>query len=164
MIVSTIMLLSACSKLENVDDRLSLEEQIQNLLLQNQINVGTIIDYDVKANHVFVIYQSEKYLRPIEVAVLKMDYDSIKWVTGYKDFLYEGSSTHCQKNSLCVTLIRESNPNIKDVKMFGKTAKLVKSSIELTDGYTEEVKYWIIYSTYDEYNNAISNDVEYVMK
>ncbi|MDX8361727.1 hypothetical protein [Cytobacillus sp. IB215316] len=56
MIVSTVMLLSACSKLENVDDTLSFEEQIQDLLLQNQINLGTIIDYDVKAKHVFVIY------------------------------------------------------------------------------------------------------------
>ncbi|WP_214481707.1 hypothetical protein [Bacillus sp. SM2101] len=93
-----------------------------------------------------------------------MGNNNLNWVTGYKDFLYEGSSTHCQKVSICVTLIRESDPNIKDVKMFGKADKLVKSSIELTDGYTEEVKYWIIYTTYDEYNNAISNDVEYVMK
>ncbi len=56
MLFSTAMLLSACSKLENVDDSLSFEEQIQDLLLQNQINFGTIIDYDVKAKHVFVIY------------------------------------------------------------------------------------------------------------
>ncbi|WP_144510589.1 hypothetical protein [Bacillus sp. FJAT-22090] len=135
---------------------LNLEEQIKKILKENQIDAKSIIYYEIKDAYIYTV--SLLYNEGVELAILKSNSGELKWVGGG-----EGATIVSGEDSKVFSIIRPNNQvpdmnRVKEVKVFGRPAKLQVYYEEITNDFTSELKYWI---SIDEKQPSYT-DIEFV--
>ncbi|WP_377558883.1 hypothetical protein [Ornithinibacillus salinisoli] len=123
-------------------EELSLEEKIQELMVQNDNHYVTIIDYDIKGDYIFVVFQSLN-VRMLSAAILKHTQSGLEWVLG--ENIQSQTTILADKGSPVVTIIRPEK-SMKEIKVFDEPAKQVTYFDEAIEGVSLEVSYWIAFS------------------
>ncbi|MFS0673199.1 hypothetical protein AB1K81_08345 [Ornithinibacillus sp. 179-J 7C1 HS] len=143
--VCIVFALFGCSE-ETLETGLTLEQRVINLLEENDINYKDIIEYDLKDNYIFVIYQLNEIGNALGVASIENTTDGLELRHNA-----DGSSPVTlivgEEDAPIVTLYQpRETSNIKEVNVFGKTARKVLYHDNLMEGVTIEKTYWIAYS------------------
>lgn len=143
---------------ENASETLSFEEQIQKVIKANSYNPEDIVDYDLKQDYIYVfLYNPTNGLSP---AILKNEKDKLVWIKSWDAIQ---TSSLSAGDAPIVTIVQPEDADVKDVKIFGKSARMTKFTIEITEDFSKEVKYWVYYSKQpDEVLDNITEDIEYM--
>lgn len=138
-----------------ISQRQSIENQIETLMSQNKFEYKTIIDYDVKGDYIFAV--ALEFNGGLELALLRNNAGKLEWIGGGGDVTALGD-----EDSPIAYIIRKENDmdDVKEVRVFGESAKSVIYYEQLSNDFTREVQYWIAYI--DKLPNA--GDIEYVRK
>ncbi|QTN01016.1 hypothetical protein ERJ70_18010 [Sediminibacillus dalangtanensis] len=151
------------SENQSPNNQSELEEDIQTMMEDHDYLAENIIDYEIKDDFVYVF----SYIRQtgLSVAVLKTNAGSLEWIMEEKS-IETVSLGDPDVNSPVLTVVQSDNPNVKNVKVEGNNAKLIKQTVELADDYNKEVAFWIHFSEMNEdfkdLKNLPSEDVEYI--
>lgn len=163
------LVLFGCSK-EDKDvtnaEGLSFEEQITTVMSENKLKNKEIIDFDIKDNFIYVIFknkhESSNTQNP-DLVILENHNGKLEWVAGPDD----------RTNSVDTAIIfgREDGPSvtihmplndikIKDIKVFGESAKAVSYVEHITDDFSRQYMYWIAYTK----EEPSADDIEVIME
>lgn len=139
----------------NDTSTISLEDQILRELNDNSENDEHVIDYDIKGDYIFVI--STHKLHGLKISILKKEGNEVNWVIGERDvtsLTAEGAPV-----ATVLTEVQLGLENAKDIRVFGEPVKSVEYQLEITDDYSKNIKYWVVYT--DKLLD-FSKDVEYI--
>ncbi|WP_226666216.1 hypothetical protein [Metabacillus litoralis] len=172
-IIMMIMLIG-CSKYDvEPTKRLSLEEQISRVMVENKLEDKEIIDYDIKDHFIYVIFKNNHINsnnHNPDLVILKSNNKRLEWVAGPDDITMSmtaqevGGMIFGRKDGPSVTLIlsdkQPQESNVKGVKVLGERAKAVTYVEEYTEDFSMQYMYWIAYT--DE--EPTVEDIEIIMK
>ncbi|EOR22861.1 hypothetical protein [Niallia sp. RD1] len=154
----TIFVLVGCSNEGKKSDTqpvtseksVSLEEQITNVMSENKLKNKKIIDYDIKENYIYAIFQnSQGSANYPDLVILKNENGKLKWVAGPGDRTnsVDKSMIFGREDGPSVTIqLSLDNINVKEVKVLGESAKKVTYVEHVTDDILKEYTYWIAYT------------------
>ncbi|SEQ88726.1 hypothetical protein SAMN05216232_3575 [Virgibacillus subterraneus] len=166
--LSVVFVLFGCTTDENNDnegsenatqENQSLEEQIKNIVKENSYNPKDIVDYDLKGNYIYVYSYSTR--NGLTSMLIKNNSNGLEWVTSWVSI--QTSSLGHKGTAPIVTIIQPEDTDVKDVRVFGKPAKLTQTTIEFTEDFSQEVKFWVYYSdNKEEVLDGFDEDIEYI--
>ena len=151
------ILLVGCSNNEIKIDAVPLEAQIKNELEENKLSAKKVIHYEIKDDFIYTVVLQQDGL---QIAVLKNNKGEVEWLGGG-----DGVNTISVGGSEYFSFITANNQvpeieEVKEVRVFGKPAKLQYYFDEVTEEFNREIKYWI---SIDEKEPAPS-DFEFIVK
>ncbi len=159
--MTIVLFLVGCSNVhddkENVNDDLSFEESLQEVMIQNDFNYDAIIDYDVKGNFIYIMAKSNGGYGQLAMAILKKDEQELQWIMGEE--VSPPVTSLADKGSPVVTVIKPRDYNVKQVKVFGEPVKSITYYDDVMENYSEKIQYWIAYT--DEPPGG-KEDIEYM--
>ncbi|WP_042147975.1 hypothetical protein [Paucisalibacillus sp. EB02] len=136
-------LLFGCSR------EISLEDEIEKILESSEgKDYERVIDYDIKGEFIVVIYKS-KSNEQLNVGFIRSNNSELDWETGMGGPELAGGYSFISY-PLIVNIIIPEEQNIKEVKVFGETAKFVR--------FSDDIEYWISFTE----KTPSSLDVEYL--
>lgn len=142
-----LLILVGCSN-PNIE-KTSLEDQIINILKSSENrDYEKVIDFDIKNEFIVVIYKS-KNSEQLNIGFIKIYNGELEWEIGIGGPELTGGDSFIS-DPLFVNVIIPKEPDVKEVKVFKETAKLVR--------FSEEIKYWISFTD----KSPSSLDVEYI--
>ncbi|MFT4414361.1 hypothetical protein ACLM5H_10930 [Fredinandcohnia humi] len=145
LILLLFLLLVGCSD----GERGSLEHEIITILNSSKgKDYDYVVDFDIKDEFIVVIYKSKKS-EQLNIGFIKVSNNKLKWETGTGGPELTGGDSFILY-PLIVNVMVPKDPNVKEVKVFGETARHVK--------YSDEIEYWISYTD----TSPNSFDVEYL--
>jgi hypothetical protein len=155
-----VLLLIGCSNDGEVkvieSQELSFEEKIIEVMKANEVEFDLIIDYDLKSDSIFVVYDMLG-ANGLHVALIQQTNSGLEWI-GDQDATTTISTI--SNEELFVTIVRPRDEDYKEVKVLGKHAKLVTYYNNSFGDVTIEEKYWIAFT---DKNPILSiNDIELI--
>ncbi|MFX3675024.1 MAG: hypothetical protein ACE3JQ_11335 [Paenisporosarcina sp.] len=140
---------------------LSLENQITNVMSENDISNKEIIDYDIKDNFIYVIFENGDNSHP-DLAILKNHNGKLKWEAGPDDRTQsiDDAMVFGRDEGSTVTLFLTDQENIKSIKVLGESAKAVTYIEEITDDFYMKHMYWIAYTN----EEPTHEDIEIILE
>lgn len=167
-------ILFGCSNKDNettVTESLSLEEQITKVMSENKLSNKDIIDYDIKDNFIYVIFKNKHEYggHNPDLVILKNSDKKLEWVAGPKD---RTLSISAEANAMVfgrvegpsVTILlpdgEAKDTKIKEIKVLGESAKAVTYVENITDDFTWQYMYWIVYTE----KEPTLDDFEFIMQ
>ncbi|PIC97813.1 hypothetical protein [Sporosarcina sp. P29] len=165
--IAVVLLLFGCSSKEknlgNSEITPSVQEEIQTTMEQEGFfNPEDIFHYENKGEYIFVL--SHTLQKGIQVTTFKNSSEGLKMMDTTETS--EATLVSPTKNDgPYLMAIQPEDPDVKDVKAFGKQTKLIKINKEYTEDFKDEIKCWIfidneIGKSPEEYNEI--EDIEYI--
>ncbi|MBM6617282.1 hypothetical protein [Bacillus suaedaesalsae] len=142
---------------------LSLENQITNVMSENNLSNKEIIDYDIKDNFIYVIFENRQGDNSYpDLAILKNNNGKLVWEAGPDDRTQSISDAMVfgRDEGSTVTLLLPNQENIKSIKVLGEYAKAVTYVEEVTDDFYMKHMYWIAYTN----EEPTHEDIEIIME
>ncbi|WP_047982065.1 hypothetical protein [Ornithinibacillus contaminans] len=139
----SILLISLIACSNTSANEVTFEQRINETLKENDAKFDTIIDYDIKDDYIFVVYQ-EIGTNALFVSVLEENEDELKWIgtqTAQQDITFFG-----EEGTPIITIIRTEQP-AKEVKVLNEQAKMVRYNHQPIEGVTLDITYWVAYSS-----------------
>ena len=169
IIFTLTLVLFGCSK-EDKDvkktESLSLRRQIAHVMSENKLKNKEIIDYDIKDNFVYVIFKNQhasSNTHNPDLVILENNNGNLEWVAGPEDrtMSIDTAIIFGRDEGPSVTIhMPLNNTKIKEIKVFGESAKAVTYVEHFTNDFSMEYKYWIAYSN----EEPTAGDIEIVME
>lgn len=145
IITLLFFILVGCSFIDNA----TLEEKIIGVLKSSEgKDFEKVIDYDIKDEFIVVIYKSRNY-EQLNIGFIKSNNGGLEWEIGIGGPELTGGGSFISE-PLNVNVIIPKEKAVKEVKVFGEVAKLVR--------YSDDIEYWISFT--DKSPNSL--DVEYI--
>ncbi|MGP4108853.1 hypothetical protein [Virgibacillus sp. L01] len=93
--------------------------------------------------------------------LIKNNSNGLEWVTSWLSI--QTSSLGHKEKAPIVTIIQPEDTDVKEVRVFGGPAKLTQTTIEFTEDFSKEIKFWVYYSdNNEEVLDDFDEDIEYI--
>ncbi|TFB14142.1 hypothetical protein E3U55_14610 [Filobacillus milosensis] len=129
-----------CEQYKDNDKKLTLQEEIREVMTKNDADINQIIEYTIEGNYMFVIYEDINL--GLNIVLLEYTKDGFKWIDGMgaqgPSFAYGGQG---------YPILKYVNPyenDVKQVKIFGKSAKKVTYYYKSIDGISIDKSFWFL--------------------